>query len=396
MANSNGWGDGSVNNAIGWGQGANNTTGWGKSHINSWAGATDIDGGNLPSNSVAPAITGTAQEGQTLTCSTGTWSGSPTYTYQWKRNGSNITSATNSTYTLVTADVGQSIKCTVTATNFIGSSTADSNTVTPASAFTGLLDTYSGATAAYSLRRLRTAYTGNCIRVRRSSDNTEQDFGFVANVLDSTSLLSFVGAGDGYVARWYDQSGNRTDVGRDLATSQPKIVSSGAILNVGGIPAVLFALDNTSSTISLLGDSVAITQPATAFIAANRFGTSDRQALLSENTGNSVRLGINVTDGVLLQSGENLEYKATVATGKQLHYGLWNGTNSAAAINNDTVTTGNGGTNNSTTIAIGSIPVGFPDYTWIGHIFEVVLYNSNQSSNKSGISTNINTYYSIY
>ena len=131
MANSNGWGDGSINNSIGWGQAANNTIGWGKSQIDSWAGATDIDGGNSPSNSVAPAITGTAQEGQTLTCSSGTWSGSPTYTYQWKRNGSNITSATNSTYTLVTADVGQTIKCTVTATNFIGSSTADSNSVTP-------------------------------------------------------------------------------------------------------------------------------------------------------------------------------------------------------------------------------------------------------------------------
>ena len=131
MANSNGWGDGSVNNSIGWGQAANNTIGWGKSQIDSWAGATDIDGGNSPSNSVAPAITGTAQEGQTLTCSSGTWSGSPTYTYQWKRNGSNITSATNSTYTLVSGDVGQTIKCTVTATNFIGSSTADSNSVTP-------------------------------------------------------------------------------------------------------------------------------------------------------------------------------------------------------------------------------------------------------------------------
>ena len=133
MANSNGWGDGSVNNNIGWGQGANNTIGWGKSQLDSWSGATDIDGGNLPSNSVAPAITGTAQEGQTLTCSTGTWSGSPTYTYQWKRNGNNIGGATSSTYLLVLADVGQNILCTVTATNFVGSATADSNTVVPTS-----------------------------------------------------------------------------------------------------------------------------------------------------------------------------------------------------------------------------------------------------------------------
>lgn len=132
MANANGWGDGSVNNSIGWGKGAiNNSIGWGSSQLTSWSGATDIDGGDAPTNTVAPAITGTAQEGQTLTCSTGTWTGSPTYTYQWKRNGNNITSATNSTYTLVTADVGQSIKCTVTATNVLGSANADSNTVTP-------------------------------------------------------------------------------------------------------------------------------------------------------------------------------------------------------------------------------------------------------------------------
>ena len=123
----------SVNNSIGWGQASNNATGWGKSHLNSWSGATDIDGGNLPSNSVAPAISGTAQEGQTVTCSTGTWSGSPTYTYQWYRGASAIGSATSSSYTLVTADVGQNIKCVVTATNFVGSATADSNTIVPTS-----------------------------------------------------------------------------------------------------------------------------------------------------------------------------------------------------------------------------------------------------------------------
>jgi hypothetical protein len=93
-------------------------------------------GGVAPVNTVAPAITGTAQEGQTVTCSTGTWTGTPTitYAYQWKRNGSNIGSATNSTYTLVTADVSQSITCTVTATNGSGSANANSNTITPTAA----------------------------------------------------------------------------------------------------------------------------------------------------------------------------------------------------------------------------------------------------------------------
>jgi hypothetical protein len=98
--------------------------------------AWEVSSGVAPVNTVAPAITGTAQEGQTVTCSTGTWTGTPTITfaYQWKRNGSNIGSATNSTYVLVTADVSQSITCQVTATNGSGSASATSNTITPIAA----------------------------------------------------------------------------------------------------------------------------------------------------------------------------------------------------------------------------------------------------------------------
>lgn len=56
-----------------------------------------------------------------------------------------------------------------------------------------LLDTYTGAAVAYSLRQLRTAYTGAAIRVRRSSDNAEQDINFVGGDLDTQGLLDFVG-----------------------------------------------------------------------------------------------------------------------------------------------------------------------------------------------------------
>jgi hypothetical protein len=56
-----------------------------------------------------------------------------------------------------------------------------------------LLDDYPNSAVAYSLRQLRTAYTGAAIRVRRSSDNAEQDIGFVGGDLDTQSLLDFVG-----------------------------------------------------------------------------------------------------------------------------------------------------------------------------------------------------------
>jgi hypothetical protein len=84
-----------------------------------------------PVNSVAPAITGTTGIGDTLTCSTGTWSDTPTsYAYQWKRDTVAIVGANASTYVLVTADDTHSITCTVTATNLAGSTAATSNAVT--------------------------------------------------------------------------------------------------------------------------------------------------------------------------------------------------------------------------------------------------------------------------
>lgn len=86
---------------------------------------------SAPTNSVLPAITGTPTYGQVLSASSGTWTNSPTsYGYQWSRAStsggsySNIPSATSSTYTLTSSDVGQFIKVTVTATNSGGSGSA--------------------------------------------------------------------------------------------------------------------------------------------------------------------------------------------------------------------------------------------------------------------------------
>ena len=76
-----------------------------------------------------------------------------------------------------------------------------------------LLDLYgANVLAAYSVRKLSSSYTGDAIRVRRSSDNSEQDIGFDVNGdLDTSALTTFVGANNGYVVKWYDQSGNSND-----------------------------------------------------------------------------------------------------------------------------------------------------------------------------------------
>ena len=88
-----------------------------------------------PSNTVAPSVSGTAQTGQTLTASQGTWSGTApiTYAYQWRRCDSggsacaDIAGATATTYTVVAVDQGSTLRVAVTASNAAGSSTAISS-----------------------------------------------------------------------------------------------------------------------------------------------------------------------------------------------------------------------------------------------------------------------------
>lgn len=83
---------------------------------------------SAPVNTVAPSVTGNQLPGQTLTCNTGTWTGSPapTYTYQWAFGGVDIGGETSSTYVADSSHVEGNLTCTVTGTNASGSANATS------------------------------------------------------------------------------------------------------------------------------------------------------------------------------------------------------------------------------------------------------------------------------
>lgn len=120
------------------------------------------------------------------------------------------------------------------------------------------LDTFPGAIAAYSLRKLSINYEGPAIRVRRDSDNTETDIGFVfstnGQVLDEDALTAFVGPANGFIAKWYDQSGNGVDQQRTIQNQQPQIVASGNVMKDNGNPAAYF--DGTKSMRSVIDVSL--------------------------------------------------------------------------------------------------------------------------------------------
>ncbi|MFV8344395.1 fibrinogen-like YCDxxxxGGGW domain-containing protein [Flavobacterium sp. XS2P39] len=107
----------------------------------------------------------------------------------------------------------------------------------------------------YSLRQLSTSYIGDAIQVRRSNDNATQDIGFtVDGDLDTSALLTFVGANDGFVTIWYDQSGNGRDMIKTDYNLQPQVVFGGTFKYIGSKVAIDFSGDKGlvySGTLSL-------------------------------------------------------------------------------------------------------------------------------------------------
>lgn len=105
----------------------------------------------------------------------------------------------------------------------------------------GILDVYGGASHAYSLRKLRRAYSGPLIRVRRGNDNAEQDISFTQiGDIDEAALIAFVGVNSGFITTWYDQSGSGNNAVQITAAKQPRIVNAGVIYKLNNRPSVEF------------------------------------------------------------------------------------------------------------------------------------------------------------
>jgi len=256
---------------------------------------------------------------------------------------------------------------------------------------TPLLDTYTGAAAAYSLRLLDSTYTGSAIRVRRSSDNAEQDINFnVFGELDTVSLLAFAGTGDAFVKTWYDQSGNSNDATQTATGSQPKIVSSGAVIVENGKPAVEF--DGTDDKLDLTG----FTQSASNYsLHAVTKDTSNDMFLFDAQSGRLVFDGRGGGRGVYYDG--SWEGTSHSGTSQQLQsiYAI-SPSSGQSYVDGSQVNTGLPYT--QTPIG-GGIALG-GNYQGSGHcifgvIQEFILYPSDESANRSNIETNIATFYDI-
>ncbi len=269
-----------------------------------------------------------------------------------------------------------------------------------------LLDLYPSAVAAYSIRRLSSTYTGPAIRVRRSSDNTEQDIGFVSIDLDTTALSSFVGPGSGFVTIWYDQSGNSKDNIQTTSTQQPRIVNGGSIELVNGKPSIYFDGSNdyveTNATINI---GTTISSFTVGRLSRNHTTYS---RFINGKKDQIYYIGTDASENIVSGYGNNFTWSAITANSvttwlntQRIVTSLNNGTDSQfvdgvaktpraaamAAFNNNIIIGG---------MYYNGVNVPTYDQAWQGTIQEYIVYNTYQSAQRVGIETNINSYFNIY
>lgn len=242
-----------------------------------------------------------------------------------------------------------------------------------------LLDNVPGATAAYSLRRLRNGYPGPAVTIRRSSDNTLQNIGFVGNDFDVGSFSAFVGGGTGFVATWYDQSGNgsnATAIGGLTANQSPVVLAV--------TPSGKAAVNSTATSQGMIAATAA--SPAVVSLAAvsNRTGNqTNHNVYLSFDGGcpgldyvNSANGGIVVGNvGVVITT-------AAVVTDNAFHsaIGIVNG--AATQVTTETGATGT----NTITGATGATQIdliGRASFGFIGYLAEGIIWSRALAAGES-------------
>jgi hypothetical protein len=271
-----------------------------------------------------------------------------------------------------------------------------------------LLDTYTGAAFAYSTRLLRTAYTGDIMRVRRASDSVEADVGFDAsNELSLTSPISNTSDAQSYtdladfvdhtgtptsafVGKWYDQAGS-SDADQSTASSQAKMYdSSTGLIAENGKAAI--QTDGTDDTFDV-SHSQAATDYSFVYVM-KRQNTSSW--LLDIQTG---RMVIDASNNALYFDGSFRGSANGASADMKLYFlNLKSPSSGAQYINGSADQTGLSYTQK----AMGGDIRFFGQYDASGRRVqsitqEFIVWPTDQgTSNRTGIEENINSNYLIY
>ena len=302
-----------------------------------------------------------------------------------------------------TPSITASITPTITPTNTLSPTPTLTRTPTPTLTSTPtntpsstppakLLDDYPNAYIAVSTRKLRSAYAGSALRIRRDSDTTQTDIGFDANGnIDVSAINTFCSGTQCGVVTWYDQSGNARNLTSDPSTA-PKIYTSGSAWTINGKVSPYF---NGGNSIGVGGLSPGSVSLASWFNLGYRIGGSNPAYIIGMNPGNKIELANTL--GIVDSGAVVGSFGTAFSTGLTQSSILRQSGNSKAFIN---------GTQSSTTNTTGltnltgswGLTLGINSETggefWTGYLPEWVLYvGSDQASNRAGIDANQKAYW---
>ena len=265
-------------------------------------------------------------------------------------------------------------------------------------AFSGLLDTYTGAAAAYSTRRLNGQYTGAAMRVREDSGDTETDIGFDANGnLLTADIATHCGSANGYVTKWYDQAASGgTGSGNDAAQTtngrQPQIYNGSAVITENGKPAI--QADDTPQSLGFTSTAV-----GSAFIVYRKTADKVLSTLIGGSSSHQVDGGGSLSvfnRAIAMYDGTNTVRGTTAADNTTQHLGSVHIGTDALRLDGAQEATGTFNTISVSRIFQREDLLGDNRYVLVGRIQEVVIYGTEQgSTNITGIEGNLNAHFQI-
>jgi len=257
-----------------------------------------------------------------------------------------------------------------------------------------LLDDVPNARCAFSLRLLRAGYTGNCIRVRRSSDNQLQNIGFTGGYLDTLSLKNFCGVSNCFVETWYDQSlfGSHATQSNDV-TRQPRIIEAGVIERSGGLPAVRFLGGFQELNINELP----VPTSSLTFLVGQKTLTTGSLIGIASNFTDRCRLTKSPSNTIIYRSlaTERVETSNTY-NALDREYIMGSTVSGVQSVFRNSLIQSTATTLASTAASVARLGRDGSLNGSTAYLQEAILWNSDQSSNISTININVNSFYNIY
>lgn len=259
-----------------------------------------------------------------------------------------------------------------------------------AGGFTGVLDDYTGATHAYSLRLTNSSYTGNAISISRASDSATMGIGFSGEDLDVAAINTFCSGTTCYVDTLYDQVGS-TNLA-SIYGSTSVIYESGAVTTQNGKSAIKMYGDYFFTFSEEYSDFVTSSQNYNISVS-NYDGVSDASPFsIGENGVDGSGNGFGASAGTTYNDGSVYTYDFAYggSAGTYIAESVYASSSSLNMYLNGTAITptlsqnGSFSPSGTTTFIVGSGSEYFQ---------EMLNWNTDQSSNRSGIYSNVSTYW---